>query len=47
MFRGPELAAVWERYPPDIVLPVDTGGTAMSAFGAHRDELDADRIRFR
>lgn len=33
MFRPHELQAVLEKYPSDIVLPVDTAGTAVSAAG--------------
>ena len=41
MFRPGELAEVLNRFPCDIVLPVDTAGTAMSASGA----LGSDRSR--
>ena len=47
MFRPSELQTVSQRFPPDIVQPVDTGGTAASAYGTFIGDADANRILFR
>jgi len=40
MFRASELRLVHERYPVDIVLPVDTNGDAPSALRAWGGDID-------
>ena len=47
MFRPSELEAVSERFPSDIVQPVDTAGTAASACGSFICEADPAQILFR
>jgi uroporphyrinogen decarboxylase len=40
MFRPEELQTIAERFPPDIVQPVDTAGTAASVYGFFPDDSD-------
>ena len=47
MFRSSELDRVLRRFPSDIVLPVDTAGTAVSAYGSLTAGSDQGGTLFR
>jgi len=47
MFRPDELKDALEHFPSDIVLPVDTAGTAVSAYGSLTGSSDTSQVLFR